>query len=317
MEEPAIGGREAEGVSDTAIGGKDGIKAEVVEGVDRDGTEEAEAGGKGEEAVGRSSGGVEAVESGAQDIVGEGSAAQGVERGGEASPDLAGSKPVGAMKAGEDRLGAGMAALPEKVVEAVAGRIEGLLKAGSVRVEGVAGLATNVEGVSVCVNRLDGRVVGVANFMMKMVPEIRGMFKGELDPLTTTLMGGIEELKAELPKLKGGEAVKMEQAAGAVEKAGLAISAELVGYRADFQEWREKQQDRRKWLLMAVGVVGTPGLVALGIFVQLQFGLVAVADPSNGWRDIVWSGYGRQVAVCMQNARKSGSPVRCALKVAP
>ena len=317
VEARVTGVSEAEGVNDNAVGEQDGIVAVVVEGVDDDGTEKAEAGGESEEAVGQNSGAVESLESRALDVAVERPDPQGAVGGDKASPEVVGLKLVGVGKAGEDRLVAAIDALPGKVVEAVEGRIKGLRREGPVRVEGMVGLETNVEGVSTGVARLDGQVKGVAKVLVEMIPEIRGMFRGELDPLSTTLLSSVEELKAELPKIEGGEAVKMEEAAEAVGKAGKAISAELVGYRADFEEWRERQRDRRKWVLTAVGVVGTPALVALGIFVQLQFGVVAIADPSNGWKDIVWSAYGREVAVCMRDARRSGSAVKCPLKVAP
>ena len=317
VEVPVTGVSKAEGVNDKAVGDQDGIEAVVVEAVDDDGTEKAAAGGDGERAVGENLGSAESQESRGLDVGVEKPAPKAAAGGDMASPEVAVSKPVGVGEASEARLVAAIDALPGKVMEAVEGRIAGWRNDGLVRVEGMVALAHKVKGVSVAVNGVDGRVAGVADVLVKMLPEIRGVFRGELEPLITTFTCSIAELTAELPKIEGGEVVKMEQAAQEVEKAGKAVSEELVGYRADFQKWQERQRDRRNWVLAAVGAVGTPALVALGIFVQLQFGVVAVADPSNGWRDIVWSAYGREVAVCMQNARKSGSPVRCALKVAP
>ena len=317
VDEPVTGVSEAEGGNNKAVRDEDGIKAVVVEGVDGVGTEKAEAAGEGEGAVGQKLGSAESLESGGLEVGVERPVPQGAVGGGKASLEVAGSKPAGVGEASEARLVAAIDALPGKVVKAVEGRIAGWRNDGSVRVDGMVALEHTVKGVSAVVNGVDGRVAGVADVLVKMLPEIRGVFRGELEPLTTTFTSSIAELTAEMPKIEGGEAVKMEQAAQAVGKAGKAVSEELVGYRADFQKWQERQRDRRNWVLAAVGVVGTPALVALGIFAQLQFGVVAIADPSNGWRDIVWSAYGREVAVCMQNARKSGAPVRCALKVAP
>lgn len=53
------------------------------------------------------------------------------------------------------------------------------------------------------------------------------------------------------------------------------------------------------WIAAVAGVIALPATLAAGIFLQKEFDLVPVADPSMGWKDRIWEEMGPEIAGCL------------------
>ena len=72
---------------------------------------------------------------------------------------------------------------------------------------------------------------------------------------------------------------------------------------------------RFAWIAAAAGVIALPATLAAGIFLQQEFALMPVPDPSFGWKDRIWEQMGPEIAGCL-NLQDSGAGA-CVVTVTP
>ena len=61
---------------------------------------------------------------------------------------------------------------------------------------------------------------------------------------------------------------------------------------------------RLAWVAVAaLAAIGFPAMLALGVLAQQEFALVPPSDPTNGWKDEIWSLYGHDLASCVTRER--------------
>ena len=56
-----------------------------------------------------------------------------------------------------------------------------------------------------------------------------------------------------------------------------------------------------------------PGL--LGVLAELQFQIIPAHDLSGGWSRHIWDNYGRTIAECAMEARRTDRAVKCSFDV--
>ena len=100
-----------------------------------------------------------------------------------------------------------------------------------------------------------------------------------------------------------------------LERASVAFVEQIRAYKADFQRWRVVQGQWARRLTIGGIISGVPVLVLLGILLQLKFEPLAPTDLTNGWKDLVWNSYGRQVVECVRESNRRGGRVECGLIV--
>ena len=125
----------------------------------------------------------------------------------------------------------------------------------------------------------------------------------------------VELLKQAIPKPEDG-------AVGTIVAATERLGEQVGAYTEDFHRWRETHRGRNRWLLIGGIVAAVPALLVLGVLLQERFGLMELArgpvpDPTNGWKNIVWSAHGREVATCMKEAERTGAAVPCRITAQP
>ena len=100
-----------------------------------------------------------------------------------------------------------------------------------------------------------------------------------------------------------------------VEAAGEQVADSLRIYTADFHRWRELHGPPWKWLTVAAVAVAVPVLFGFGVLIEQQFQIVAIEDPTGGWRDHVWDNYGRKLVDCITEATRTDGEVSCSIIV--
>ena len=99
------------------------------------------------------------------------------------------------------------------------------------------------------------------------------------------------------------------------EDDGKAAAADLEkrirAFAADFDRWRELQRNDNRRLFLAGGSAAAICLLLLGLFLQAQTGILPRRDPTNGWKDHVWTKYGSEIVDCETRIRRAGKAARC------
>lgn len=102
---------------------------------------------------------------------------------------------------------------------------------------------------------------------------------------------------------------------GAAAEAAADLATGLRTHMADFGRWVEAgRRARRRWAALAMAAA-VPALLLLGVLVEKEFQVIPLHDPSGGWRDHIWEEYGRRIADCAVEARRTGARVECPLAV--
>ena len=111
-----------------------------------------------------------------------------------------------------------------------------------------------------------------------------------------------------------GEIASVGGVLGALEELGATIGV----YRKDFEQWGKVQRGRL-WRLWIGGLLVVLVSFGSGVWVEREFEIVPLKDPTGGWRDWTWdSGYGPTVADCAIDARnRKVEGVECVLWVKP
>ena len=71
---------------------------------------------------------------------------------------------------------------------------------------------------------------------------------------------------------------------------------------------------RFSWIA-AGAVIVLPAMVALGVFLQREYDLMPVPDPSFGWKDRIWEEMGAEIAGCLN--LQDGGAGDCVVTVTP
>ena len=99
------------------------------------------------------------------------------------------------------------------------------------------------------------------------------------------------------------------------EGAALArLEAAIRLHTADFHRARAAERSAFARFAWAALLAAAPALVAAGLLIQQQFGVLPDADPTGGWRDWVWERYGAEIAACQ--IRKAAGDGECAVTIA-
>ena len=84
---------------------------------------------------------------------------------------------------------------------------------------------------------------------------------------------------------------------------------------ADFHRWIESDRRRRRWWPAVAAGIAAPAALLLGLLVEQQYQVIPLHDPTGGWRGHIWEQYGRRIADCAVEARRTGAEVNCPLVV--
>ena len=170
-----------------------------------------------------------------------------------------------------------------------------------------------------------GEQTDLAAFQAVMEDGVKRLAAGNLElveRVIDALRQGLKGVEDAAPKLDEGEAAKLVEATVGLGEETSNLGAQVRSYTQDFHRWRETHRGRNRLLLITGVVALVPALLVLGVLAQHQFGLVALArapaqDPTNGWKDIVWSAHGREVAICMKEAERTGAAMLCRITAEP
>ena len=91
------------------------------------------------------------------------------------------------------------------------------------------------------------------------------------------------------------------------------LEKRIRAFAADFDRWRELQRNDNRRLFPAGGSAAAICLLLLGLFLQAQTGILPRRDPTNGWKDHVWTKYGAEIVDCETRIRRAGKAARCEL----
>ena len=86
-------------------------------------------------------------------------------------------------------------------------------------------------------------------------------------------------------------------------------------HTADFHRWIENDRRRRRWWAAVAAGIAAPAALLLGLLVEQQYQVIPLHDPTGGWRGHIWEQYGRRIADCAVEARRTGAKVNCPLVV--
>ena len=101
---------------------------------------------------------------------------------------------------------------------------------------------------------------------------------------------------------------------GAANGAG-GIEDHIRVHTADFHRWIERYRRRRRWWPGVAAAIAAPAALLLGLLVEQQYQVIPLHDPTGGWRGHIWEQYGRRIADCAVEARRTGAEVNCPLVV--
>ena len=93
------------------------------------------------------------------------------------------------------------------------------------------------------------------------------------------------------------------------------IEKRIRVHTADFHRWIESDRRRRRWWPAVAAAIATPAALLLGLLVEQQYQVIPLHDPTGGWRGHIWEQYGRRIADCAVEARRTGAEVNCSLVV--
>ena len=99
------------------------------------------------------------------------------------------------------------------------------------------------------------------------------------------------------------------------------LSAELEEVRtaaADLSKQLRAERSgfvRFAWIGAAAATVALPAMLALGIFLQQEYAIMEVPDPSLGWKDRIWEEMGPDIAGCLN--LEDGGAGDCVVTVTP
>ena len=89
---------------------------------------------------------------------------------------------------------------------------------------------------------------------------------------------------------------------------------------ADLERTIQTRQRKVHWLrsaaLLAAVIMAIPATGIAGLFVQRQWEVLGVSDPTAGWKDYVWNRYGVFIKDCHRAAGRGGEILDCVLRSA-
>ena len=140
---------------------------------------------------------------------------------------------------------------------------------------------------------------------------------GDVQRIGADLAAGMKGQIEEIAKVTEGNAVLLRGlVAGAADGKAVSGAAEQLAegiraHTADFDQWAKRERRRRAvWWRLAL-VFLAPAFFLLGVLSQVQFGFLAVEDPTGGWRDHIWERYGRAVVACVREAGSKDRDIAC------
>ena len=140
-----------------------------------------------------------------------------------------------------------------------------------------------------------------------------GPTKAAFDKLVKAT-GGIGETAGQTKTLVDG-LVESDPDYKAAVDAAVGLSGELGSCRADLGRWVEEDRRwQRRWKSAALAAA-VPAALLLGVFVEQQFQVIPLHDPSGGWSGWVWETHGRAIVDCAAEAMRTDAEVDCALVV--
>ena len=161
----------------------------------------------------------------------------------------------------------------------------------------------------------------VYELLRSCATRFEGARKEDEDRLTgeTKKLSGIAGKLTELGEEIGSLPAKMT-GGGAQDGTAWRTAAErfeeaIRAHSEDFGAWIKGERRRRRRLPALALAVAAPAFLVLGVLLQVQFGLIAPHDPSNGWQGWIWQHHGRAIADCAVQARQAGKPVTCSFEV--
>ena len=146
-----------------------------------------------------------------------------------------------------------------------------------------------------------------ADQAVKQHAEIMGHVDQLILRLADMLPGGTDEAPAAADDQAEGSLHPPPTQLDEVRTAAADLSTQL---RVEGSAFR-----RFAWIAAGIAAVAIPMALALGIFVQREYALMPAADPTAGWKDLVWDDYGSAIAECrgLENAGVG----ECVITIAP
>ena len=120
----------------------------------------------------------------------------------------------------------------------------------------------------------------------------------------------VAESRSHLEQLNRGASNDPEAANGAG-----GIEDRIRVHTADFHRWIKRDRRRRRWWPAVAAGIGAPAALLLGLLVEQRYQVIPLHDPTGGWRGHIWEQYGRRIADCAVEARRTGADVNCPLVV--
>ena len=137
-----------------------------------------------------------------------------------------------------------------------------------------------------------------------------------LEDVGQTVVQASEAATADVvPPVAGAEPAGQAGSPANIAAAAAKLEKQIRTHAADLRRWQSVDRTRSRRLAIAAVAFGAPCLLALGLFLQTQFAILPVPDPTNGWRDLVWNRYGAEIANCVLRARTAGKQTVCEIVV--
>ena len=140
-----------------------------------------------------------------------------------------------------------------------------------------------------------------------------GPSKAAFDKLAKTV-GTISKGTGETRNLVG-ELVETNPDYKAAVDAAVGLSGKLDSCRGDFGRWVEENRRKQGYWKVAALAAAVPAALVLGVFVEQQFQVIPLHDPSGGWSGWIWETHGRAIVDCVAEAMRRDAEVDCALAV--
>ena len=181
--------------------------------------------------------------------------------------------------------------------------------------------------------RIEGKIEALATLVESM-REDRDEKNGSGD-----VLGEIRETIKEQGDLLGLTAKKVEQNTGAMEErieAGVKAIEEsfanvdafesagkgmkrlegaLRTYSKDISRRIKLASGPQRWAAIVAVAVAAPACVVAGAFVEQEWRVLPIEDPTGGWRGHIWENYGKDIMGCVQQGFKDGSSFTCVVDV--